>query len=76
VSSIDTDAARRFPHRQTFDTWDNRCHRCQHRPKGSSATLEWIDRHENLAVHGPSGTGKSHLLEALGHAAIGNGADV
>jgi DNA replication protein DnaC len=38
--------------------------------------LEWIDRHENLVVCGPSGTGKSHLLEALGHAAINNGAHV
>jgi DNA replication protein DnaC len=27
-------------------------------------------------VCGPSGTGKSHLLEALGHAAINNGAHV
>jgi chromosomal replication initiation ATPase DnaA len=42
----------------------------------SLATLEWIDQHENLVVCGPSGTGKSHLLEALGHAAINNGAHV
>ena len=34
------------------------------------ATLEWIGRHENLAVAGPSGTGKSHFVEALAHAAI------
>ena len=32
--------------------------------------MEWIGRRENLVVAGPSGTGKSHLLEALGHAAI------
>jgi DNA replication protein DnaC len=32
--------------------------------------LEWVSRHENLVVCGPSGTGKSHLLEALGYAAI------
>ena len=42
----------------------------------SLTTLEWIDRHENLVVCGPSGTGKSHLLEALGHAAIGHGCHV
>ena len=42
----------------------------------SLATLEWIDRHENLVVCGPSGTGKTHLLEALGHAAIGHGCHV
>jgi DNA replication protein DnaC len=39
-------------------------------------TLEWIRRAENLAVVGPSGTGKSHLLEALGHAAIDDGLTV
>jgi DNA replication protein DnaC len=33
-------------------------------------TLEWVRRHENLAVAGPSGTGKSHIAEALAHAAI------
>ena len=34
------------------------------------ATLEWISRAENLVVAGPSGTGKSHFVEALAHAAI------
>jgi DNA replication protein DnaC len=33
-------------------------------------TLEWVGRAENLAVAGPSGTGKSHFAEALAHAAI------
>jgi DNA replication protein DnaC len=33
-------------------------------------TLEWVGRAENLAVAGPSGTGKSHFVEALAHAAI------
>ena len=33
-------------------------------------TLEWVGRHENLVVCGPSGTGKSHLLEALGQRAV------
>jgi IstB-like ATP binding protein len=33
-------------------------------------TLEWIGRTENLAVAGPSGTGKSHFVQALAHAAI------
>ena len=39
-------------------------------------TLEWIDRHEVLCVCGPSGTGKSHLIEALGHLAIDKGRTV
>lgn len=34
------------------------------------ATLEWIGRHENLAIAGPSGTGKTHFVEALAHKAI------
>ena len=39
-------------------------------------TLEWIDRAEVLVVCGPSGTGKSHFIEALGHLAIDNGRTV
>mgnify|MGYP001558111186 CR=1 FL=1 len=34
------------------------------------ASLEWIGAHENLVLVGPAGTGKSHLLVALGHAAV------
>lgn len=37
------------------------------------ASLEWIRAHENLVLVGPAGTGKSHLLVALGHAAAGAG---
>jgi DNA replication protein DnaC len=59
-----------FPAGKTFATW---------RPDESSittatqqalSTLEWIGRAENLAVAGPSGTGKSHFVEALAHNAI------
>ena len=39
-------------------------------------TLEWVTRRENLCVCGPSGTGKSHLCEALGQAAIDAGMTV
>jgi DNA replication protein DnaC len=61
-----------FPAGKTFATW---------RPDESSipaptqqalSTLEWIGRSENLAVAGPSGTGKSHFVEALAQAAIDN----
>ena len=34
------------------------------------ASLEWITARENLALLGPAGTGKSHLLVALGIAAV------
>lgn len=37
------------------------------------ASLEWIRAKENLVLVGPAGTGKSHLLVALGHAAVGSG---
>lgn len=33
-------------------------------------SLEWIRARENLVLVGPAGTGKSHLLLALGHAAV------
>jgi len=34
------------------------------------ATLEWITAKENLCLVGPAGTGKSHVLVALGVAAV------
>jgi DNA replication protein DnaC len=34
------------------------------------ASLEWIAAKENACLLGPAGTGKSHLLVALGHAAV------
>jgi DNA replication protein DnaC len=37
------------------------------------ASLEWIRAAENLCLVGPAGTGKSHLLIALGHAAVNEG---
>ena len=37
------------------------------------ASLEWITARENLCLVGPAGTGKSHLLIALGHRAVAEG---
>jgi hypothetical protein len=37
------------------------------------AGLEWIPKAENPCLVGPAGTGKSHLLVALGHAAVAVG---
>ncbi len=37
------------------------------------SSLEWISRAENVVISGPSGTGKSHYCEAVGHAAIDAG---
>jgi DNA replication protein DnaC len=33
-------------------------------------SLEWVTARENVALIGPAGTGKSHTLIALGHAAV------
>ena len=39
-------------------------------------SLEWIRATENLTLIGPAGTGKSHALIALGHAAVATGLKV
>lgn len=36
-------------------------------------SLEWIRARENLILVGPAGTGKSHLLVGVGHAAVQSG---
>ncbi|MGN6243240.1 MAG: IS21-like element helper ATPase IstB [Motilibacteraceae bacterium] len=36
-------------------------------------SLEWIHARENLTLIGPAGTGKTHTLIALGHAAVQQG---
>lgn len=65
-----------FPTGKTFDGWDETTSSIPAPTQRSLRTLEWITNHENLVVCGPSGTGKTHLLEALGHTAIDNGAHV
>ncbi len=37
------------------------------------ASLEWLRAKENPCLLGPAGTGKSHLLIAIGHAAVAAG---
>ena len=63
----------RFPSGKTFDTWDMSVSSIPPVTQQALRTLEWIGRHENVVVCGPSGTGKSHLCEALGHAAVSAG---
>jgi DNA replication protein DnaC len=62
-----------FPTGKTFDVWDDTLSSIPAPTQRSLRTLEWITRHENLVVCGPSGTGKTHFLEALGQAAIDAG---
>src|SRR5829696_4644520 len=65
-----------FPAGKTFAVWDEQ--RCSIPAPTQQAlrTLEWIGRHENLCVCGPSGTGKSHFCEALSQRAVDRGMTV
>ncbi len=60
----------RFPTGKTFSSFEPGRSSIGAPTLQALGTLEWIERRENLVVAGPSGTGKSHLLEALGHVAI------
>jgi len=62
-----------LPAGKTFSSWREADSSIPAATQQALATLEWIGRAENLAVTGPSGTGKSHLVEALAHAAIDTG---
>lgn len=59
-----------FPTGKTFSSWLPEESSISEATQNALSTLEWIGRHENLAVAGPSGTGKSHFVEALAHAVI------
>src|SRR5262249_909970 len=59
-----------FPSGKTFEGWWPERSSIPRPPRQGLMTLEWGGRAENLAVCGPSGTGKSHFCEALGHAVI------
>jgi DNA replication protein DnaC len=77
ASSINTRRkAAGFPTGKTFDAWDETISSIPAPTQRALRTLEWIERHENVVVCGPSGTGKSHFLEALGHTAINHDAHV
>ncbi len=62
--------AANLPTGKTFATWNNDQSCIPEATQQGLATLEWIGRAENLTIAGPSGTGKSHFVEALAHAAI------
>jgi DNA replication protein DnaC len=62
-----------FPTGKTFESWRGDESSIPDPTQSALRTLEWVGRAENLAMAGPSGTGKSHFVEALGHAVIDAG---
>jgi DNA replication protein DnaC len=65
-----------FPTGKTFDAWEPKSSSIPAPTQSSLRTLEWVKRRENLVVCGPSGTGKTFFLEALGHEAVESGMKV
>lgn len=59
-----------LPKGKTFESWTHTQSSIALPTQQALQTLEWIDRHEGLVVCGPSGTGKSHFLEAIARLAI------
>lgn len=62
-----------LPAGKTFDSWREHDSSIPAPTQSALATLEWVARAENLAISGPSGTGKTHFVEALAHKVIDAG---
>ncbi len=61
-----------FPSGKTFSCWNAADSSIGTATQNALMTLEWVGRAESLVLAGPSGTGKSHFVEALCHLAIDN----
>lgn len=62
-----------LPAGKTFEAWEEEVSSIPAATQQALRTLEWVERGEDLCLCGPSGTGKSHFAEALGHLAIDKG---
>lgn len=62
-----------FPVKKTLEDFDLVASSVEKATFEYLASLEWIAAKENPCFVGPAGTGKSHLLVALGHAAVDAG---
>ena len=62
-----------FPAGKTFDSWREADCSIPIATQSALRSLEWVGRAECLALVGPSGTGKSHFVEALAHGVIDAG---
>jgi DNA replication protein DnaC len=68
--------ASQLPAGKTFDAWEEQASSIPAPTQQALKTLEWVARAESLCICGPSGSGKSHFVEALGHLAIDHGKTV
>src|SRR5208282_2683488 len=59
-----------FPVKKTLDEFDVDASSVPRATFDYLSGLEWIGAKENLCLVGPAGTGKSHLLVALGRHAV------
>jgi DNA replication protein DnaC len=76
-STVETRRRRvRFPAGKTFYSWIETRASMSAQIERTLVPLEWVSRAENLVVAAPKGTGKSHLLEALGYHASDQGLQV
>lgn len=62
-----------LPAGETFASWREADSSIPAPTQSALAALEWVHRAENLALSGPSGTGKTHFVEALAHKVIDEG---
>jgi DNA replication protein DnaC len=62
-----------FPHGKSFASWQGERSSIPAEVQQALIALEWARRSENLVIAGPSGTGKSYLVEALCRHAIDAG---
>jgi DNA replication protein DnaC len=62
-----------LPAGKTFQSWRETDSSIPPGSQTGLATLEWVNRSENLAIAGPSGTGKTHFVESLAHKVIDAG---
>jgi DNA replication protein DnaC len=65
-----------FPTGKSFQSWEPTASSIPPPTQSALRTLEWVRRRENLVVCGPSGTGKTFFLEAIGQSAVEAGIKV
>jgi IstB-like ATP binding protein len=65
-----------FPTGKTFAAWDEQASSIPAPTQAALRTLERVGRRENLVVCGPSGTGKTFFLQALGQLVVQAGSKV